>query len=88
MVVPYDEILVSDNEFIRTFKESLDSEELKWHWDGEDRIIEAMHETDWMFQFDNRLPIKLSGKIEIKKGVWHRLIKGKSDVKIRLKKIS
>jgi len=88
MVKPYEEITLSDNEFIRTFSGSLDNEELKWHWDEEDRIIESLHETDWMFQFDNELPIKIEGKIEIKKGVWHRLIKGNSDVRIKIKKIS
>lgn len=88
MVKPYEEITLSDNEFIRTFSGSLDNDELKWHWDEEDRIIESLHETDWMFQFDNELPIKIEGKIEIKKGVWHRLIKGNSDIRIKIKKIS
>jgi hypothetical protein len=88
MVKPYDETILSDNEVIRTFKISLDNDDLKWHWDEEDRIIEALHETDWMFQFDNKLPIKLVGEIEIKRGVWHRLIKGNSDVRIKIKKIS
>jgi hypothetical protein len=88
MVKPYDEIMLSDDEVIRTFKISFDNDDLKWHWDEEDRIIEALHETDWMFQFDNQLPIKIEGEIEIKKGVWHRLIKGSSDVRIKIKKIS
>jgi hypothetical protein len=86
MVKPYDEIILSDNEVIRTFSVSLDEDDLKWHWDEEDRMIEPIHKTDWMFQFDNQLPIKLEGKIEIKKGVWHRLIKGNSDVRIKIKK--
>lgn len=87
MVKPYSEIELSDNEIIRTFKISLADEDLKWHWDEENRIIEALHENDWMFQFDNQLPIKLDGKIEIESGVWHRLIKGNHDIKIRIKKI-
>jgi hypothetical protein len=88
MVKPYDEVELSDTEFIRTFSESLNNEELKWHWDEEDRIIEPLHETDWMFQFDNQLPIKIEGVIEVKKGVWHRLIKGTSEIKLKIKKIS
>jgi hypothetical protein len=88
MVIPYSEVLLSETEVIRTFTESIDGEELKWHWDEEDRIIEALHETDWMIQFDNELPIKIEGKIEIKKGVWHRLIKGNSNIRIKIKKIS
>lgn len=88
MVIPYSEVLLSETEIIRTFTESIDDGELKWHWDEEDRIIEPLHETDWMLQFDNELPIKIEGKIEIKKGVWHRLIKGNSDIRIKIKKIS
>ncbi len=86
MVSPYEEIILSGIEKIRTFSECIDEDDLKWHWDEEDRMIEPIHKTDWMFQFDNQLPIKLEGKIEIKKGVWHRLIKGNSDVRIKIKK--
>ena len=88
MVNVYNEIIISDSEVIRTFNADLEKTELKWHWDEEDRIIEAMEKTDWKFQFDNQLPIKIEGKIEIKKGVWHRLIKGNKDVRIKIKKIS
>jgi len=87
MVVPYDEIVVSNDEIIRTFSENVESDELKWHFDEEDRIIESMKETNWTFQFDNQLPIKLDRPIEIKKGVWHRLIKGDSEVIIKIRKI-
>ena len=85
MVNPFDEH-IEGNVYIRTFSSDVNPGELKWHWDDEDRIIESINETDWMFQFDNQLPIKLEGKIEIKKGVWHRLIKGNSDVRIKIKK--
>jgi len=88
MVSPYEEVILSEVEKIRTFSESIDEEDLKWHWDNEDRIIEALNETDWKFQFDNQLPINIEGKLEIKKGVWHRLIKGTNDIKIKIKKIS
>lgn len=87
MVVPYDELVISNDEVIRRFSENVESAELKWHFDEEDRIIESMKETNWTFQFDNQLPIKLDRPIEIKKGVWHRLIKGDSEVIIKIKKI-
>jgi len=87
MVIPYTEVLLSETEIIRTFSESIDEDELKWHWDNEDRIIEALHETNWLFQFDNELPIRLDRPIEIKEGVWHRLIKGDSEVIIKIRKI-
>jgi hypothetical protein len=88
MVKVYTESPISDTEVIRIFSSDVESEELKWHWDEEDRIIESIGKTDWKFQFDNELPIKIEGKLEIKKGVWHRLIKGNNDIKIKIKKIS
>ena len=33
----------SDNFVVRVFKESTNSEELKWHWDEEDRVIHPIH---------------------------------------------
>jgi hypothetical protein len=88
MVEVYTESHISDTEVIRIFSSDVESEELKWHWDEEDRIIESIGKTDWKFQFDNQLPINIEGKLEIKKGVWHRLIKGTHDIKIKIKKIS
>jgi hypothetical protein len=40
-----------------------------------------------MFQFDNQLPIEIKGPIEIKRGEYHRLIKGSGDLKISIKRI-
>ena len=40
-----------------------------------------------MFQFDNKLPQKIEGKIFIPKGEWHRLIKGDNDLKLKLYKL-
>jgi hypothetical protein len=55
-----------------------------WHRDKEDRIIESLEETDWMFQLDNQLPQKIEGQIFIPKEIYHRLIKGSGDLKIKL----
>ena len=85
--LPFGEEWISEKESIRIFKESLFDEELKWHFDEEDRIIEAIGETDWKFQFDNLLPIELKGPIQIKRGEYHRLIKGSGDLKISIKRI-
>ena len=87
-MIPYIETVISDSEVIRIFSTDVENEELKWHWDDEDRIIESIEKTDWKFQFDNQLPIKIEGEIEIGKGVWHRLIKGSRDIRIKIKKIS
>jgi hypothetical protein len=82
--LPFEEEWISENISIRTFKDSSDSEELKWHFDMEDRIIESIKDTDWMFQCDNKLPQKIKGKILIKKGEWHRLIKGTEDLVLKI----
>jgi hypothetical protein len=87
MKYPYKEEKISDNTFIRTFNKELDSSQFYWHRDKEDRIIESIGETDWMFQFDNKLPQRIEDKIFIPKGVFHRLIKGNDDLRIKLIKI-
>lgn len=87
MKLPFKEEKISENTFIRTFKHDLESSELIWHIDRESRIIEAMEETDWQFQLDNQLPVKIEGEIFIPEGVYHRLIKGTGDLKIKLNKL-
>lgn len=85
--LPFKEIKLDENVFIREFSQDTDSSEMVWHRDKEDRIIESLEETDWMFQLDNQLPQKISGEIFIPKEVYHRLIKGTGDLKIKLIKL-
>jgi hypothetical protein len=87
MILPFQETKLIDNEFIRVFKQDNDSGEYMWHRDFEDRIIESIGETDWMIQIDNELPKQIRGKVFIPMGVYHRLIKGTEDLKIKLKKL-
>jgi len=82
---PYKDIL-EDEVLIREFDENIDPIELKWHRDQEDRLIEAVGDTDWKFQMDNQIPVKMKGEIFIPRGVWHRAIKGTGSVKIKIKK--
>ena len=84
MILPFKESKISDNIFIREFSQDTDSGEFMWHRDREDRIIESIDETDWMVQLDDELPMKIEGKIFIPMGVYHRLIKGSGDLKIKL----
>lgn len=84
MILPFIEEKISDNIFIREFKQETDSGEFMWHRDREDRIIESLEETDWMIQIDNELPKKIEGEIFIPMGIYHRLIKGTGDLKIKL----
>jgi hypothetical protein len=85
--LPFNEEIINSNESIRTFKSDTEEESLMWHRDREDRIIEPIEETNWGFQLDNELPIRLEKRIYIPKGVYHRLIKGTGDLKIKLQKI-
>lgn len=84
---PFIEKRVGEEIYERLFTSDLNAEDLKWHWDEEDRIISPLHETDWMFQFDNELPQRIEGAIKIPQGVWHRLIGGKGDLLLKVIKI-
>lgn len=82
-MLPFQEIKLKDNEFIRVFNQDTDSGDYMWHRDREDRIVESIGETDWMIQIDNELPQVIS-KVFIPMGVYHRVIKGTGDLKIKL----
>lgn len=86
-MLPFKETKLSDNTFIREFKQETDSGEFMWHRDREDRIIESIGETDWLIQIDNELPKSINEEVFIPMGVYHRLIKGTGDLKIKLKKL-
>ncbi len=87
MILPFKETKLSDNTFIREFKQDTDSGEFVWHRDRESRIIEPINETDWLIQLDDELPKKIEGKVFIPMGAYHRLIKGTGDLKINLTKL-
>lgn len=84
--LPFEEISESDKR-IRVFKSDTIIEELKWHWDEEDRYVELIEESDWKFQFDDSLPIQFPKKLIIPRMMWHRVIKGNGDLKVSIRKI-
>ena len=85
---PYNEIVISGESSIRGFTNRIDPEELKWHFDEEDRIVELVDETDWMFQFDDDLPFTITETpIHIQKGKYHRVIMGEKDLIVKVTKI-
>jgi hypothetical protein len=86
-MLPFNEEWISQNESLRIFTPNVFDEELKWHTDWEDRVIDVINENDWKFQFDNELPIQMKGRIIIEKGVWHRVIKGTSNLEIKITRI-
>jgi len=82
--LPFEESWISDKISLRTFSPDIMDEELKWHVDMEDRIVEVLNENDWEFQFDNQLPMRMEGIIEIKKEEWHRIIKGSTHLNVKI----
>jgi hypothetical protein len=82
---PFQQEIIDDVK-IRTFDENVDDEELKWHRDRENRVVEILESDNWYLQMDNELPIKLivGEKYFIPEGVYHRVIKGNSKLKVRI----
>lgn len=84
---PYTETVTKDF-VIREFSSDTSSFEFVWHRDKEDRIVQALHNTDWKFQLDNQTPQVLSeNKLFIPKETYHRLIKGTGDLKVKIYKL-
>lgn len=73
----------------RSFDSKINSGELKWHFDEQDREVTIIESNGWGFQMDNELPIilKEGDTIFIPKGVYHRVIKGDGDLKIKILEI-
>lgn len=85
-MTPYTDLEVTQDWIIREFTELIDPIELMWHRDDEERFIESLHETDWMIQLDNSLPINIIEQISIPKHAWHRLIKGSGNLTLKIHK--
>ena len=89
MSLPFSEAEESDGWVIRRFSDSVHDEELTWHRDGEDREIMLVSGDGWSFQSDNMLPVILKKEQchSIRKGEWHRLIKGSGEAVLKVKKL-
>jgi hypothetical protein len=82
---PYTEI-ENGNIVRRTFSSNIPESELVWHRDHEDRVVLPLNENDWMVQFDNELPRKLTVGEEyfIPKNTFHRVIKGSGELQVEI----
>jgi hypothetical protein len=70
---------------IRCFTQDITQEELEWHQDQEDRlIVHWCGSVDWLFQYDDCLPISIDDPIFIERYDWHRLIKGTGDLFLKV----
>ena len=83
---PYKQV-TENHVIVRTFSEDVESEELVWHRDRKDRVVEVVQSNGWKFQMDNELPKTLeSGDVvEIPKETFHRVIKGEGNLIIKIK---
>jgi len=83
---PYKQVTENDV-IVRTFSEDVESEELVWHRDRKDRVVEVVQSNGWKFQMDNELPktLKSGDVVEIPKETFHRVIKGEGNLIIKIK---
>ena len=88
MEFPFKEKKLKDNIVIREFKENVDSEELIWHRDKENREVTILQSSGWQLQMDNEIPKTLEeGKTYyIPAFVYHRVIKGSGNLIVKIKK--
>ena len=84
MSLPFIEKSVGNNQYIREFSSDVDTHELEWHIDREDRTIEVIENNNWHVQLDNNLPQLLKETIFIPKETYHRVIKGTGNLKVRI----
>jgi len=63
------------------------SDELEWHRDRNDRLIEVIEGTNWMLQFDNDLPfiINKTNTVFIPKETFHRLHSGTDKLVLKIR---
>ena len=76
----------TDNSNIRTFSKDVNTMDLIWHMDDEDRNIEVLEGKGWKFQRDDELPLELTEGVHIfiPRHQVHRVIKGTTDLKIKI----
>lgn len=74
------------NKQIRIFDTKIDSDELVWHRDKRSRFLTVLEGHGWKVQFDNQLPRDIipGTTIHINKNSYHRLLRGSSDLIVRI----
>jgi len=84
---PFKQVKIEENIVRRTFTMDVDTSELVWHMDREDRIVKVVEGSSWYLQLDNELPRKLIEGKEyfISKMSFHRIIKGTSNLILEIK---
>jgi quercetin dioxygenase-like cupin family protein len=83
---PYTED-TQDGYIIREFDSNISNEELVWHRDKKNRVVEIIEGSGWRLQMDNKLPIELKEGmvLEIPKETYHRIGRGNTKLVIKIK---
>ena len=86
MTFPFRQKEISQTSVLRTFSSDVDPEDLIWHRDREDRVITVVSGVGWEVQLEDELPQPLSvnESVFIESGTWHRVIKGISDLTVKI----
>jgi hypothetical protein len=87
VIDPYTNLEITDKHIIREFSDQTNIIEFMWHRDNEDRLVEALHDTDWQVQLDNELPTSLDKPIFIPRHHYHRVIKGNGNLRVKINKL-
>jgi quercetin dioxygenase-like cupin family protein len=86
---PYFDKNLNTREFFRSFSKDVLSEELVWHRDRNNRIVTVLEGEGWEIQFDEELPRKMvvGERFEIPAYTFHRIKRGKTDLKLKIKEV-
>lgn len=82
----YQDKVIDKNVFERSFLPTVSTDELVWHRDKKDRLVEVVNGGGWFIQFDNQLPtpLKDGDSIFIQRETFHRIIKGSEKLQIKI----
>jgi hypothetical protein len=83
---PFEQKKLSEGVLLRKFSSDTQEGSLVWHRDRQDRVVEVVHGNGWMFQRDDSVPVLLTAgsTFEIQAEEWHRIIKGKGDLIVKI----
>lgn len=87
MRYPFKQKQISANVFLREFNKDVNSKELIWHMDREDRYVTVKSGKGWELQLDNQVPepLKEGETYFIPKFTYHRIIKGSENLSLLVK---
>ena len=83
---PYNQKNLNNGVFLSTVSKDILSEELVWHRDHYDRIVEVLEGDNWEIQFENQLPqtLNVGEEYVIPAYTYHRIKRGTTDLKVKI----